>query len=595
MTAHVANAAFSMGILLPGQAGEGGMTKPEGGDAPSGATPFATLLDSMGLGLPGFAVTEAPATTATSPMGTEGVTVGTPFAAPAAELVVEPGAGLVAEPGADGELDDAVMEALLALPLTVALPAPPPREVATDPAAQTIVAAPALPAPAPISVPVSVPVSEDRVAPSEAALVPVEATTATPVAPAEAAPAAPTPPALPADAKAPAPPPAATVPAAPLPDIAVETGEEPVLPAAPKVADAAPRQDDAATATPVEPDPFPAVPADLFALPRSAGTVPAAAPPTEVQPANDGQDVIVLPVPLGAPRLRATVSVIEEAVEEPAPAPRQGPAFASLLAAQAANDDAPPAPAEAGALPAPAIEEAPPAPQPEAAEIETPDDATAATPVKAGNQNTAAHVSTQATTNARTAAATTAHDAAPVVTTDAPAQPTSLPVSPAAAAASQIAAEAAAGSTTARSLPHPAVDQVTVAIRRALDGGSDRIRVQLWPEHLGRVDVTLRLHDDGRVSAAIAVDRPETLDLFHQESRGLERALEQAGLRTEQGDVSLSLRNGQGQAGYAFSQDQGRNAPQNAGAGDTRLAAAETPDAPAQPRRDASRVVDIHA
>ena len=74
--------------------------------------------------------------------------------------------------------------------------------------------------------------------------------------------------------------------------------------------------------------------------------------------------------------------------------------------------------------------------------------------------------------------------------------------------------------------------------------GMSRFEIRLTPENFGRVDVRLDIADDGRVRAHLEVDRPETLAILHRDARHLERALEQAGLNTADGGVSLSLRDG---------------------------------------------------
>jgi len=77
------------------------------------------------------------------------------------------------------------------------------------------------------------------------------------------------------------------------------------------------------------------------------------------------------------------------------------------------------------------------------------------------------------------------------------------------------------------------IDQVAVHIRHAAAAGIDKIRIQLWPEELGPVDIRLEVHESGSVKATILSDRPETLDLLQRDSRSLDRALQDAGLKTD--------------------------------------------------------------
>ena len=86
------------------------------------------------------------------------------------------------------------------------------------------------------------------------------------------------------------------------------------------------------------------------------------------------------------------------------------------------------------------------------------------------------------------------------------------------------------------------VDQVAVQIQRAAAGGTDRLVIQLQPEELGRVEVRLEIGDDAAVRTTVIADRPETLDLLQRDARTLERALGNAGLRTDGDPLNFSLR-----------------------------------------------------
>ncbi len=88
----------------------------------------------------------------------------------------------------------------------------------------------------------------------------------------------------------------------------------------------------------------------------------------------------------------------------------------------------------------------------------------------------------------------------------------------------------------------PIVQQITVNISKAIAEGLDRINIQLRPEELGRVEVRLEVNQNGRVNAQVIVDRPETLELLRNDSRNLEKALQDAGFETGAGDLSFDLR-----------------------------------------------------
>ena len=101
--------------------------------------------------------------------------------------------------------------------------------------------------------------------------------------------------------------------------------------------------------------------------------------------------------------------------------------------------------------------------------------------------------------------------------------------------------QAARAPEQARPLAH----QISVNISKAVSQGLDRITIQLRPDNLGRVEVKLEVTQNGRVNATIIADRPEALDLLRNDSRNLERALQDAGLNTQSGDLSFNLRDQQ--------------------------------------------------
>jgi len=107
-------------------------------------------------------------------------------------------------------------------------------------------------------------------------------------------------------------------------------------------------------------------------------------------------------------------------------------------------------------------------------------------------------------------------------------------------------------------------EQVTVQISKAINDGNDKIRIQLKPAHLGRVDVQLDVSQDGRVTAVISADNKDTMDLLKQDSRELEKAMREAGLNLDSGDLSFNLRgqNGNSAEGQETAQNStGPSAP----------------------------------
>ncbi len=92
--------------------------------------------------------------------------------------------------------------------------------------------------------------------------------------------------------------------------------------------------------------------------------------------------------------------------------------------------------------------------------------------------------------------------------------------------------------------PTPVVDQVVVHLRTALDQGIDRLDIRLKPASLGHITMKLDVSSNGHVTAVITADRPDTLNMLQRDARGLERALQDAGLQTDQGSLNFNLRGG---------------------------------------------------
>jgi flagellar hook-length control protein FliK len=122
------------------------------------------------------------------------------------------------------------------------------------------------------------------------------------------------------------------------------------------------------------------------------------------------------------------------------------------------------------------------------------------------------------------------------------------------------AAKAKGPDKPAATTPEQVIEQIKVNITRAAKAGLDRVTIQLRPEELGRIDIKLEMAKDGSVKAHIAADNPATLELLKSESRGMERALQDAGLRAGADDLEFSLR---GQD----SERAGENAERNAARG----------------------------
>jgi hypothetical protein len=134
----------------------------------------------------------------------------------------------------------------------------------------------------------------------------------------------------------------------------------------------------------------------------------------------------------------------------------------------------------------------------------------------------------------------------------------------------QASRQAAASQTANNARPtlpgQSVVDQVSVQITKALQAGMDKINIQLKPGSMGRVEVQLELAQDGRVTAVVTADNKETLEALQRDAKGLEKALLDAGLNTESGDLSFNLRGENAHAENEGSAGSERAAEANAAA-----------------------------
>ncbi|MEE4015414.1 flagellar hook-length control protein FliK [Roseibium sp. FZY0029] len=116
--------------------------------------------------------------------------------------------------------------------------------------------------------------------------------------------------------------------------------------------------------------------------------------------------------------------------------------------------------------------------------------------------------------------------------------------------------------------------QVAAEIARNLKNGHTRFQMRFDPPELGRVEVEMKVSHDGKVQAHLRVDRPETLDMFLRDQRGLERALEAAGLNPDSDNLQFSLRQDGGQQ-FGSQQGEGDQRPAMNGGGGTVSAEAD--------------------
>lgn len=106
------------------------------------------------------------------------------------------------------------------------------------------------------------------------------------------------------------------------------------------------------------------------------------------------------------------------------------------------------------------------------------------------------------------------------------------------------AATHAAAAASPTPAPTPAVPVAGLAVEIAAQSlaGKNRFEIRLDPPELGRIDVRLEIDNDGNVKSRLIVERAETLDMLRRDAPQLERALQQAGLKTSDNALEFSLR-----------------------------------------------------
>lgn len=87
-----------------------------------------------------------------------------------------------------------------------------------------------------------------------------------------------------------------------------------------------------------------------------------------------------------------------------------------------------------------------------------------------------------------------------------------------------------------------AIPGVAAEILSQARNGARKFEIRLDPPELGRIEVTLDFRRDGGMAAKLVVERPETLEMLLRDARGLEKTLQQGGLKLEDGAVHYQLR-----------------------------------------------------
>jgi flagellar hook-length control protein FliK len=112
--------------------------------------------------------------------------------------------------------------------------------------------------------------------------------------------------------------------------------------------------------------------------------------------------------------------------------------------------------------------------------------------------------------------------------------------------------------TAATNAPVP-LSGLALEIAVSAKSGKSRFEIRLDPADLGRIDVRIDVDRNGQVTSHLTVEKPETLSMLRQDAPQLQRALDDAGLRTGNGGLQFSLRD-QSSSGQDNGSGSGRNA-----------------------------------
>jgi flagellar hook-length control protein FliK len=154
---------------------------------------------------------------------------------------------------------------------------------------------------------------------------------------------------------------------------------------------------------------------------------------------------------------------------------------------------------------------------------------------------------------AATPAQTSASAAAQNAPAAALASPTAVVAEP-----PQVAAAITVAPSHDETAPGTAIDKLGLEIATKSIDGVRHFDIRLDPPELGRVQVHLSVDDSGRAQAALAVDKPQTLELLQRDAQSLNRALGDAGLDLSNNGLNFSLRE-QYRQNDGGSVDQGRS------------------------------------
>lgn len=103
------------------------------------------------------------------------------------------------------------------------------------------------------------------------------------------------------------------------------------------------------------------------------------------------------------------------------------------------------------------------------------------------------------------------------------------------------------------------MEQVSVQIAKQSKDGTDTIKVQLKPVELGTIEIKMDVAKDGTVTTVVTADNKDTLELLKKDQSSLQKALTDAGLKSDTGSMTFNLREGNQQQAQQQQQQNGGN------------------------------------
>ncbi len=98
-------------------------------------------------------------------------------------------------------------------------------------------------------------------------------------------------------------------------------------------------------------------------------------------------------------------------------------------------------------------------------------------------------------------------------------------------------------------------------IKRQIVSGREEVTVRLDPPELGRIHIRLSFETAGELRAVVATESTAALDLLRRDVNQLDRALAEAGVRTD----GRSFRFDEGQTGSGFARSDQQGGGRNSG------------------------------